>query len=146
VSPAEPVPAVREVEHRFRVHGLYRIADLTDPDLVSAVEDRSAVELETAYYDTPNLRLVREGMTLRRRAGESDEGWHLKLPVPGAGAEVRDEIRPAPVLAANADAPASFTLGVLYAAERERIAATRRQFEKLWPRVSRRKWRRWLAQ
>ena len=40
------------------------------------------------------------------------------------------------------DAPAGFTLGVLYAAERERVAATRRQFATLWPKVSRRKWRR----
>jgi hypothetical protein len=48
-------------------------------------------------------------------------------------------------MAANADAPASFTLGVLYAAERERVTATRREFARLWPKVSRPKWRRWLA-
>jgi hypothetical protein len=34
---------------------------------------------------------------------------------------------------------------VLFAAERERVTATRREFAKLWPKVSRRKWRRWLA-
>ncbi|MDT0377580.1 hypothetical protein RM572_02170 [Streptomyces sp. DSM 42041] len=26
-------------------------------------------------------RLVADGMTLRRRTGGDDEGWHLKLPV-----------------------------------------------------------------
>jgi inorganic triphosphatase YgiF len=93
VSVTEPVPAVREVEHKFRVHGLYRIPDLTSTGLVSGVDDEGAVELETAYYDTPDLRLVREGMALRRRTGGSDEGWHLKLKVPGAEAEVRDELR-----------------------------------------------------
>jgi CHAD domain-containing protein len=47
-------------------------------------------------------------------------------------------------MAANADAPASFTLGVLYAAERERVTATRREFADVWPKVSRPKWRRWF--
>jgi hypothetical protein len=55
-----------------------------------------------------------------------------------AGAAIRE-------LATSADAAASFTVGVLYAAERERVAATRRRFATLWPKVSRRKWRRWLT-
>ena len=37
--------------------------------------------LEAVYYDTPNLRLLAEGVTLRRRTGGEDAGWHLKLPV-----------------------------------------------------------------
>ena len=48
-------------------------------------------------------------------------------------------------LATSADVPASFTVGVLYAAERERVAATRRRFATLWPKVSRRMWHRWLT-
>jgi hypothetical protein len=32
-------------------------------------------------------------MTLRRRTGEADEGWPLKLTVPEAAVEVRDEMR-----------------------------------------------------
>jgi CHAD domain-containing protein len=36
-----------------------------------------AVRLETVYYDTPDLRLARWGISLRHRAGE---GWTLKLP------------------------------------------------------------------
>ena len=55
-----------------------------------------------------------------------------------AGAAIRE-------LATSADAPASFTVGVLYAAERERVAATRRRFATLWPKVSCCKWRRWLT-
>jgi CHAD domain-containing protein len=93
VSLTEPVPAVREVEHKFRVHGLFRVPDLTSAGMVSQVEDRGTIELETAYYDTADLRLVREGMTLRRRIGGPDEGWHLKLTVPEAAVEVRDELR-----------------------------------------------------
>jgi CHAD domain-containing protein len=55
-----------------------------------------------------------------------------------AGAAIRE-------LARSADAPASFTLGVLYAAKRERVTATRHRFATLWPKVSRRKWCRWLT-
>src|SRR5437763_3668624 len=35
--------------------------------------------METVYYDTPDLRLARWGVSLRRRAGE---GWTLKLAPP----------------------------------------------------------------
>src|ERR1700716_634649 len=48
-----------------------------------AVTPPEAVRLETVYYDTPDLRLARWGVSLRHRAGE---GWTLKLPPkPGAG-------------------------------------------------------------
>ena len=45
----------------------------------------SAAELLVAiYYDTEDLRLLRAGITLRRRSGGHDAGWHLKLPAGGA--------------------------------------------------------------
>ena len=47
---------------------------------VAAVEAPVEVELVASYYDTADLRLARAGITLRRRTGGSDEGWHLKLP------------------------------------------------------------------
>lgn len=46
--------------------------------------------LEAEYYDTSDLRLIRAGITLRRRRGGDDAGWHLKLPGGGAA---RREIR-----------------------------------------------------
>jgi CHAD domain-containing protein len=46
--------------------------------------------LEAEYYDTSDMRLIRQGVTLRRRRGGSDAGWHLKLP---AGGSTRREIR-----------------------------------------------------
>jgi CHAD domain-containing protein len=46
--------------------------------------------LEAEYFDTDDLRLIRHGVTLRRRRGGSDPGWHLKLP---AGGQTRQEIR-----------------------------------------------------
>ena len=46
--------------------------------------------LEAVYFDTADLRLAAAGLTLRRRTGGEDAGWHLKLP---AGAATRTEIR-----------------------------------------------------
>ncbi|HSP08240.1 MAG TPA: CYTH and CHAD domain-containing protein [Candidatus Dormibacteraeota bacterium] len=51
------------------------------PDLNGVVEGvlvtaPEAVRMETVYYDTPDLRLARWGVSLRHRAGE---GWTLKL-------------------------------------------------------------------
>jgi inorganic triphosphatase YgiF len=37
--------------------------------------------LSATYFDTENLDLHRHRITLRRRVGGTDEGWHLKLPV-----------------------------------------------------------------
>lgn len=36
--------------------------------------------LEAVYWDDPAGTLLRAGVTLRRRTGGPDEGWHLKLP------------------------------------------------------------------
>jgi inorganic triphosphatase YgiF len=46
--------------------------------------------LEATYFDTPEVSLAAAGVTLRRRRGGSDSGWHLKLPV---DVESREEIR-----------------------------------------------------
>jgi inorganic triphosphatase YgiF len=40
------------------------------------------------YFDTEDMRLAAHQVTLRRRTGGTDEGWHLKLPVrPGTRRE-----------------------------------------------------------
>ncbi len=57
---------------------------------VAAVAQEPEQFLDAVYYDTADLRLIRAGITLRRRTGGEDAGWHLKLP---AGADTRDEIR-----------------------------------------------------
>jgi inorganic triphosphatase YgiF len=51
-------------------------------------------QLEAEYYDTDDLRLISAGITLRRRRGGDDAGWHLKLPL-GAGTAARSGCRPA---------------------------------------------------
>ena len=39
------------------------------------------IYLSATYYDTEDLVLIQHKVTLRRRVGGDDEGWHLKLPV-----------------------------------------------------------------
>ncbi len=41
---------------------------------------RPALDLDATYYDTPDLRLVRDGISLRRRTGDGHATWTLKLP------------------------------------------------------------------
>src|SRR5580698_7972668 len=57
---------------------------------VASVRGPDIVQLEAEYYDTADFRLLRAGITLRRRKGGDDAGWHLKLP---AGPARREEIR-----------------------------------------------------
>ncbi|KIF05124.1 metal-binding protein, partial [Streptomyces sp. RSD-27] len=66
------------------------VPDLTGTAGIAAVRDRGTARLDAVYYDTPDRALAADGITLRRRTGGEDAGWHLKLPVaPG----VRDEVR-----------------------------------------------------
>jgi inorganic triphosphatase YgiF len=46
--------------------------------------------LSATYFDTADGRLAAGKITLRRRTGGTDEGWHLKLP---AGTGARREVR-----------------------------------------------------
>jgi len=43
--------------------------------------DPKRIYLSATYYDTEDLALLQHKITLRRRVGGDDEGWHLKLPV-----------------------------------------------------------------
>ncbi|GAA2984023.1 CYTH and CHAD domain-containing protein [Streptomyces fulvorobeus] len=79
----------REIERKYEATPDTRLPDLTRVAGVSAVTHHGVTQLDAVYYDTADLRLAASSLTLRRRTGGGDEGWHLKLPVaPG----VRDEI------------------------------------------------------
>jgi CHAD domain-containing protein len=56
---------------------------------VEQVADPAEHQLEAAYFDTEGLVLARHRITLRRRTGGADPGWHLKLP---AAQDSRTEI------------------------------------------------------
>ena len=81
-----------EVEVKLAVHGPFELPDLGTVEGVASVEQGAAQHLRATYYDTDDLRLARNGITLRYRSGEDDGAvWTVKLPVDGA-AMVRDEI------------------------------------------------------
>lgn len=81
--------AKREIERKYESDDS-GLPDLTGVGPVAAVLDKGVVELDATYYDTAGERLAADSITLRRRTGGGDAGWHLKLPVaPG----VRDEIQ-----------------------------------------------------
>ena len=79
----------REIERKYESDES-GLPDLTGVAGVETVIDKGVANLDAVYYDTADERLAKASMTLRRRTGGSDAGWHLKVPVaPG----VRDEIR-----------------------------------------------------
>ena len=81
---------IRETERKYDLQPGTQLPSLSDLPMVATETDAGEQALEAEYYDTADLRLIRAGVTLRRRRGGSDAGWHLKLP---AGGDSRDEIR-----------------------------------------------------
>ncbi|HTY72477.1 MAG TPA: CYTH and CHAD domain-containing protein [Actinomycetes bacterium] len=89
-------PRHTETERKFRVHGLFRLPSLAASEGaaplpgVADVREGGTLDLLAVYYDTADLRLARSRVSLRRREGGPDEGWHLKLPTEGL--ETREEL------------------------------------------------------
>ena len=95
MTASTPVKTAREQEQKYSVHGLFVMPDLTDPSVgLVAAQPRPAQTLRAVYYDSPDLRLARDGITLRHRTGDGDARWTLKLPAGETGEPglVRDEI------------------------------------------------------
>ncbi len=89
----------REIEHKFAVTDETPIPPLESLPGVARVDPPEVLLLEAVYFDTAVLSLVSQGITLRRRTGGDDAGWHLKLPVlappvlaPPLSAEERTEL------------------------------------------------------
>lgn len=74
-----------EIERKFDI-----AQDAPLPALGGVVQVGEAREhrMRAVYLDTVDLLLVRNRITLRRREGGPDEGWHLKLPQGSARLEV----------------------------------------------------------
>ncbi|TVZ02705.1 CYTH domain-containing protein [Trebonia kvetii] len=89
-----------EIEQKFDVDTGFERPSFDGLDGVSA-DPPVLYLLSATYYDTADGRLAANKITLRRRTGGTDEGWHLKLP---AGAGARREIR-APLAASEEEVP-----------------------------------------
>ena len=81
--------SLNETEVKYEASADAELPQLDGLPGVAAAQS-TAEHLVAVYYDTADLRLLRAGITLRRRSGGHDAGWHLKLP---AGAHTREEIR-----------------------------------------------------
>jgi CHAD domain-containing protein len=86
----------REIERKYDAAPGLVLPPLGGLPRVAEVSGAEPETLTAEYYDTDDLRLIKAGITLRRREGGADEGWHLKLPdQAGAtdGASSRRELR-----------------------------------------------------
>ena len=81
-----------EIEQKFDVDEDFERPDFGTAGLPGGVTAAAPVlhHLSATYYDTPDGRLAASKITLRRRTGGTDEGWHLKLP---AGQDARRELQ-----------------------------------------------------
>lgn len=74
----------RETERKYDVEESAQQPVLLDITGVEQVAEPVEDVLEAVYFDTSAFALATRGITLRRRTGGADEGWHLKLPENGA--------------------------------------------------------------
>ncbi len=104
-----------EVERKFDVVESTMSPSFEGIAAVARVDKSPIQSLDAVYFDTPAQDLARNKITLRRRTGGHDAGWHLKLP---AGPDARSEIR-AP-LGGSGDTVPSELLDVVLAIVRDR--------------------------
>lgn len=77
-----------EVERKFDADPGSALPDLSG--IAGSVGEAAQSLLDATYFDTADAALARHNVTLRRRTGGEDAGWHLKLP---AGGDERTEVR-----------------------------------------------------
>ncbi|QFG23518.1 CYTH and CHAD domain-containing protein [Actinomadura sp. WMMB 499] len=79
-----------EIEQKYDAEAEFELPPLDDLPGVSQAAPPRVQELHATYFDTADLRLASLGITLRRRRGGDDSGWHLKVP---AGPDGKQEHR-----------------------------------------------------
>jgi hypothetical protein len=79
-----------EIERKYDAAADFTVPELTVLPGVASVSAPETHHLHATYFDTEDLRLAAHGITLRRRRGGTDAGWHLKIP---AGPDSKNELR-----------------------------------------------------
>lgn len=79
-----------EIERKFAVTENTVSPSFEGLSVIAEVERTETQHLDAVYFDTPDRDLAAHRITLRRRTGGPDAGWHLKLP---AGIDTRTEVR-----------------------------------------------------
>lgn len=77
MSPTEQL----EIETKYDVDESTLLPALHELSGVATVAQPVELDLEAVYYDTAGLDLAANKVTLRRRTGGEDDGWHVKFPV-----------------------------------------------------------------
>jgi inorganic triphosphatase YgiF len=78
-----------ETERKYDVDAGFVLPDLAGAGGSVSMAPPDVQLLEATYFDTDDLRLIAAHITLRRRTGGDDAGWHIKLPV---GGDTRREV------------------------------------------------------
>ena len=78
-----------ETERKYDVDAGFVLPDLAGSGGAVSMSQPDVQQLAATYYDTDDLRLIGAHITLRRRTGGDDAGWHIKLPV---GGDTRREV------------------------------------------------------
>jgi inorganic triphosphatase YgiF len=94
------MPEFLEIEQKFDVDTDFERPSFAALPGVSTAPP-ALQHLSATYFDTPDRRLAASKITLRRRTGGTDAGWHLKLP---EGSGERREVH-APLGAAEREVP-----------------------------------------
>lgn len=100
-----------ELELKLLVPADFQVPPLDDGSAgVATVSEQEPQQLSAVYFDTPDLLLMRRGITLRHRVGD-DEGpmWTLKLPTNGDKA-LRSEVE----YAGNGQEPPAEARAILF--------------------------------
>ena len=118
-----------EVERKFDTDPGFVMPDLSAVPGCASVDGPVTHHLAATYYDTADQLLAGSKITLRRRTGGTDAGWHLKLP---AGKDTRRELHeplgddqvPSRLASLVADVTAGAPLGPIAVLETERAVRT----------------------
>jgi CHAD domain-containing protein len=78
----------RERELKFDVPDGWELPNLASLLPTGGSVARRSVSLDSTYYDTADHALRAARVTLRRRTGDEDEGWQLKVPTGDARTEI----------------------------------------------------------
>jgi CHAD domain-containing protein len=79
------VEIATETERKYDVPQTFELPALVGVAGIAEVDGAETHDLDATYFDTDDLRLMKNRRTLRRRTGGNDAGWHLKTPADGDG-------------------------------------------------------------
>jgi CHAD domain-containing protein len=85
------VRRIKEQENKLEVGPDWAMPEVVDLAPEGGRLDLQVRKLDNTYYDTPGAGLRLFGITLRRRVGDSETGWQLKVPSGTARTELQSD-------------------------------------------------------